>query len=157
MKRLILFMISVVFLVFYCSENTAFDTGIYGEALTLSEVTNVSTILANPEEFVGKKVLIEGAVLEVCQMKGCWIDVAGDMEGTRLKAQAEDDVIVFPQTSIGKTFLVEGEIYEINLTKEEAIEMAKHHAEEMGVEFDPSTVTGPETRYQIKVAGAVVK
>ncbi|MCH8287284.1 hypothetical protein IIB79_12305, partial [candidate division KSB1 bacterium] len=57
MKRLILFMISVVFLVFYCSENSAFDTGIYGEALTLSEVTNVSTILANPEEFVGKKVL----------------------------------------------------------------------------------------------------
>ena len=142
---------------FYCSERTTVDTGMYGESLTLSEVTNVSSILADPEKFVGKKVLIEGTVLEVCQMKGCWIEVEGNTEGTLLKAQAEDDVIVFPQTAVGQTFQVEGEIYAINLTEKEAIEMAKHHAEEMGEEFDPSSVTGPETMYQIKVAGAVAK
>ena len=36
------------------------------------------------------------------------------------------------------------------MTEEQAIERAKHEAEEHGKEFDPNSVTGPVTYYQIK-------
>jgi response regulator RpfG family c-di-GMP phosphodiesterase len=52
--------------------------------------------------------------------------------------------------------LVEGKVYKIELTQEEAIEYFEHIAEESGKEFDPSTVTGPVTLYQIKGLGAEI-
>ena len=39
---------------------------------------------------------------------------------------------------------------------EEAKAVFAHQAEESGKTFDPSTVTGPVTLYQIRAAGAVV-
>ena len=45
----------------------------YGKPLTVKETTKVSDILAKPEQFDGKRVKIEGPVVDVCQMRGCWI------------------------------------------------------------------------------------
>lgn len=44
-----------------------------GEGAKLRDVTAISTILANPEEFVGKTVTIEGNILDVCPKAGCWM------------------------------------------------------------------------------------
>ena len=51
----------------------------------------------------------------------------------------------------------EGIVEKLEYTEEEALERARHQAEEHGTEFDPSTVTGPETVYQIKGIGAVME
>jgi len=48
-------------------------------------------------------------------------------------------------------------VEKIEMTKEQAIERAKHHAEEVGQKFDPASVTGPEVFYQIRGLGAVIK
>ena len=42
------------------------------------------------------------------------------------------------------------------MSLEEALEAARHKAEEHGEEFDPSTVTGPETTYRIRGHGALI-
>jgi hypothetical protein len=52
--------------------------------------------------------------------------------------------------------LVEGKVYKLDLTQEEAVEYFKHIAEESNKEFDPATVTGPMTIYQIKGLGAEI-
>jgi hypothetical protein len=44
----------------------------------------------------------------------------------------------------------------MELTKEQAIERAKHEAEEKGTKFDPASITGPLTVFQIQGTGAVV-
>ena len=129
---------------------------LYGEALTLSEVTPVSAILDDPEAWVGERVQVEGMVVEVCEMRGCWMDIASDTESEKIQIKVEDGVIVFPMTAKGKTALVEGVVEVLELTFEEAIEAARHKAEEHGEEFDPSTVTGPETTYRIRGLGAVI-
>ena len=69
----------------------------------------------------------------------------------------EDDVIVFPKTAKGLMATVEGKVEEIKLTREEAIEWKRHQVEETGQEFDPSTITGPESIYRIWGEGAVIK
>lgn len=129
----------------------------YGRDLTLKEKTDISRILSAPEEFVGKTVLVEGEVLEVCQMAGCWMELKSDAKDQKIKIKVKDGDIVFPVEAKGKNAVVEGTVYKIELTKEEAVEYFEHVAAEQGTEFDPATVTGPVTFYQIKGLGAEIK
>ena len=129
----------------------------YGRDLTLKEKTDISKILSAPEEFVGKTVLVEGEVLDVCQMAGCWMELKSDAKDQKIKIKVKDGDIVFPVEAKGKNAVVEGTVYKIELTKEEAVEYFEHVAAEQGTEFDPATVTGPVTFYQIKGLGAEIK
>ncbi len=138
-----------------CSSETNEFTS-YGEALTLSDTTLVSHILADPESYVGERVLVTGTVVEVCEMKGCWLEVASDAEFEKIRVKVDDGVIVFPLSARGHMAIVEGLVEILELTEEQAIEQAMHHAEEQGLEFDPSTVTGPQTIYQIRGLGALI-
>lgn len=129
----------------------------YGRDLTLKEKTDISKILSAPEEYVGKTVLVEGEVLEVCQMAGCWMELKSDVKDQKIKIKVKDGDIVFPVEAKGKNAVVEGTVYKIELTKEEAIEYYEHVAAEQSIEFDSATVTGPITFYQIKGLGAEIK
>ena len=101
----------------------------YGTALTLTEVTKISDIYANPDKFAGKRVRVEGPVVDVCAEMGCWLALGSDKESQVLRFKVEDGVIVFPMTARGKKAKVEGIV----------------------------TVTkGTETTIQIKGEGAIV-
>ena len=132
------------------------DRDKYGKEITLKEKTSISSILINPEDFLDKTVLVEGEVLDVCSMMGCWIELKAEVEGEKIKVKVKDGEIVFPQEAKGEMALVEGTVYKIELTQEEAIDYYKHQAEERGEEFDPESVTGPVTFYQIKGLGAEI-
>ena len=133
------------------------NTEKYGEPLSLKDKTKISEITDNPEAYLDKTVLVEGEVLDVCPMAGCWIELSSDKDGEKIKVKVEDGEIVFPQEAKGKSALVEGKVYKIELSKEEAIDYYEHQAEERGEEFDPSKVSGPVTIYQIKGSGAEIK
>jgi hypothetical protein len=137
-------------------EGTPVEQEAFGDPITLTEVTPVSAILDAPEEFLGERVLVEGTVVEVCEMRGCWMDIASDREYEKIQIKVDDGVIVFPLTARGKKALVEGTVELLEMTYEEALEDARHKAEEHGTEFDPSTVTGPVTVYRIRGLGAVI-
>ncbi|RKY92209.1 MAG: DUF4920 domain-containing protein, partial [Ignavibacteriae bacterium] len=81
---------------------------------------------------------------------------ASSVEGEKIKVKVKDGEIVFPEEAIGKNALVEGKVYKIELTVEEALEYYEHQAEETGDEFDPATVTEAVTIYQIKGLGAEI-
>lgn len=52
---------------------------------------------------------------------------------------------------------IEGEVYKIELTVEETIKYFSHEAEETGNEFDPASVKGLVTLYQIKGIDAEIE
>ena len=132
------------------------DESKLGSEITLTEKTKISDILAEPEAYLDKTVLVEGEVLDVCPMMGCWIELKSDADDERIKVKVKDGEIVFPMEAIGSTAMVEGKVYKIELTQEKAIEHFQHVAEEKGEDFDPSTITGPMTIYQIKGLGAEI-
>jgi hypothetical protein len=150
-----LFLISVI------STNIVFaigdDKDKYGNEITLKEKTSISDILSNPEDYLDKTVLVEGEVLDVCPKMGCWIELSSNVEGEKIKVKVKDGEIIFPEEAKGKDALVEGKVYKIDLTVEEAVEYYEHQAEERGQEFDPSTVTEAITVYQIKGLGAEIE
>lgn len=129
----------------------------YGNKLTLLNVTNISEILAEPEKFVGKKVLVKGMVVDVCAKRGCWMYLASDKPFEKIQIKVLDGVIVFPMSARGKEALVEGEIEALNYSKEDAIAWLQHMAEEKGESFDSASVTSGMTIYRIKALGAEIK
>jgi len=147
-------------LIAFISANFIFaisdDKDKYGKEITLEEKTSISDILSNPEDYLDKTVLIEGEVLDVCPKMGCWMEIKSDVEGEKIKVKVKDGDIVFPVEAKGHTALVEGKVYKIELSKEDAVSYYEHEAEERGGEFDPSTVTEAVTIYQIKGLGAEI-
>jgi len=127
-----------------------------GAEIILTEKTRISDILADPEAYLDQTVLVEGEILDVCPMMGCWMELKSDDGEGMIKVKVKDGDIVFPVEAKGSTALVEGTVYKIELTQEKAIEHFEHVAEEKGEAFDPSTITGPMTIYQIKGLGAEI-
>lgn len=151
LKLISMILLFSIGLVFAQTDDTKLGAGI-----TLTEKTNISDILSDPETYLDKTVLVEGEVLDVCSMMGCWMELKSENGEGMIKVKVKDGEIVFPMEAKGKTALVEGKVYKIELTQEKAIQHFEHVAEEKGEDFDPSTITGPMTIYQIKGLGAEI-
>ena len=151
-KTLLIFLLLLVLPVFALAQELQL-----GEPLTLTEVTKVSEINKHPDKYVGKRVMIEGLIINVCAARGCWMDIASDVPFEKIQIKVVDGEIVFPMEAKGKTAKVEGIAEEIKLSQEEAIEMAKHQAMESGGTFDPATITGPVSFFRQRGLGAVIQ
>jgi len=128
----------------------------FGAGVTLAETTSVARILADPDAYVGKRVRIEGKVLDVCPMKGCWMELEEQKEGAAsLRVKVDDGVIVFPVTSKGKLAVAEGVVEAIPMTRDKYVAWLEHLAEERGEKLDSSKIgEGPFRIVQIKGTGA---
>ena len=129
----------------------------YGKDLTLKETTKISDIYANPDSFNGKTVKVRGAIVEVCEMKGCWIALASDKEFQQMRFKVDDGVIVFPLDAKGLTATVEGVVTVTVESEADQLEHGKKMAEEMKKPFDPKSVKGPKTTVMIKGEAAEVQ
>ncbi len=110
MKKLL----SLIIVAFFISATIkANETNKYGNDITLTEKTLISEIVAAPENYVGKKVLVEGTVVDVCAKRGCWMNLGSDAEYESIRVKVNDGEIVFPMEAKGKKALVEGEVYSL--------------------------------------------
>ena len=128
-----------------------------GSGITLPKMSQVSEILKNPKEYVGKKVKIKGLVVDVCAKRGCWLYIAGDKLFQKIQIKVDDGVIVFPMSARGKSAIVEGVVEKLDMTHEEALAYHKHLAEERGQKFNPSSVKGNEASYRIRGTGSEIE
>jgi hypothetical protein len=128
----------------------------YGKAITLKDSTKISDIYANPDAFNGKRVKVQGPVVDVCSEKGCWIAVGSDKEFQSIRFKVDDGVIVFPMTAKGSNAVVEGVVAVSVLSEKEQVEMGQMMAKEKKTTFDPKTVKGPKTSIMIKGEAAEV-
>ncbi len=121
-----------------------------GETLQLDTPTSVSAITDRGDSYVGQRLQVRGMIVEVCEMRGCWVYVAGDKPFEKIRVKVKDGEIVFPLEARGQTAIVEGVLERFDLSREEVVERRRHHAEERGEVFDPASVTGGETFYQLR-------
>jgi hypothetical protein len=129
----------------------------FGAPLSLKETTSISTILEDPDSFVGKTLQVKGLVVNVCASRGCWMSIAGERPFEQLRFKVEDGEMVFPMTARGKIATVEGVLQKFVLSKEDVIAYQLRHAQQTGESFDPATVTSGETYFQLRGLGAVIE
>lgn len=150
----IIFVVLLVYLAFVIDNRT--QTTTFGNSITLTDITPISQILENPQKFIGETVLVSGTINNVCQDRGCWIELASGSTFQSIRVKVKDGEIIFPTSAIGGTALVEGTVEQLVFTIEDIIKMGQHHAEEQGTEFDPATITKDETIYRIRGIGIVI-
>ena len=121
----------------------------FGKELTVTEKTDVSAIIEKPADFEGKTVLVEGTIVDVCEMRGCWIDIAAAEGYDKIRVKVEDGVIVFPMEAKGKKVTVEGEVYVVTPAHECSGDCAE---KKEGEKCDHESAKV----YQIKGEGAVI-
>jgi RecJ-like exonuclease len=131
----------------------AADTN-YGKALTLKQPVALATLVAHPDDYVGKTVQVKGKITEVCQAMGCWLEMV-DEDGHHLRFNAHEAGIEFPKDSPGRTVVAEGKFVKTEMTREEALAQAKEDAKDKGKKFDASKVKAGAT-YSIDGEGAVI-
>ena len=107
----------------------------YGEGVSIEEAVPVSALLSSPDDYLGKKVRVDGVITGVCKKRGCWMQVTDPETGNGVRIKVEDGVIVFPYTAMGKKASAEGVFEAIALTPEQiearrkAAEAGHEHAE----------------------------
>ena len=108
-----------------------------GKGVTIKTATPVKALLAEPEKYLGKEVMIEGEIAQVCQMQGCWVMVKDASSAEPIMVKVDDGVIVFPKEGAGRRISAQGKLEKVS---DEAQKEA-----------------GSTSPYRIKGTGAVLK
>src|ERR1051325_2612956 len=95
----------------------------YGKPLKLKEPMTLAAVMEQPDQYAGKTVQVKAKITEVCQMMGCWLELADD-QGHHLRFDSHD-TIEFPKDSAGRTVVAEGKLLKEDVSREEAIERAR--------------------------------
>ena len=127
-----------------------------GKPLALKNAMTVDALLAQPEKYVDKTVQVKGKITEVCQAMGCWMELAGE-NGKGIHMQFEHGAVEVPKDSAGKMAVAEGKLTKSELSHEEAVARAQEEAKDKGHKFDPASVKGGMTLYEIEGTGAVIR
>ena len=128
----------------------------FGAGVKLTSSTQISAILAEPKKFAGQTVRVEGIVTDVCEMRGCWFEMAGDKAGEKLRFKVTDGEMVFPVDSKGKHAVAEGVVSVKDLSLDDTKAMAVEEAKEHGQQCDADKITEPKSVVRIDGTGAII-
>jgi hypothetical protein len=128
------------------------STGNFGEDITAD---NAIEAVKLPELLEGKEtveVKLTGDVAAVCQMSGCWMDVAmGD--GEIIHVTLKDDSFLLPKDAAGKKAVLEG----VATYEEIPVDMLKHMAEDEGrTQEEIDAITEPKLEYTFIAKGVIL-
>jgi hypothetical protein len=89
-------------------ETKAGDAGTqkFGAPVTAKKAVDVARLAKDPARFAGRKVRLEGTVKEVCQGKGCWVEV--EAGGASFMARSLDESVLLPKDCKGRAIVVQG-------------------------------------------------
>jgi hypothetical protein len=128
----------------------------FGAGVKLAQATSIDEILKDPKAWTGKTVRVEGMIVDVCPKRGCWMELAGEQPGNKLKFKVTDGEMVFPPDAKGQRATAEGVISVKEMTLEESKQYAEYQAKEYNRPYDPASITGPTTIARIDGTGAVI-
>ena len=128
----------------------------FGAGIKVASATPIDSILAEPKKYAGQTVRIEGMVTDVCPMRGCWMELAGEQPGHKLRFKVTDGEMVFPPDAKGKKAVAEGVVAVHELSLEDTKAYAEEEAREKNEPFDASKITEPKQIVRLDGTGALL-
>ena len=147
------------FILFSCNQNYNQSISLYGDDFNYDSIQSIPSLINNANQFLDKQIVTEGKIVDVCPMKGCWIEIKDSDSDQIIRVKVQDDVIIFPQDSKEKKVIVNGVFTKIEFTEDQAIKWKIHLAEEKGLKLEESDVTLDSSdliEYRIKGLGAKI-
>ena len=97
----------------------------FGAAVKVKKAVDIAKLAKNPARFAGKTVKLEGTVKEVCQGRGCWVEV--EANGASFLARSLDESVLLPKDCKGRQVVVQGVVKALPRTLKEE-QPAEGHA-----------------------------
>jgi len=85
-----------------------------GDALGNSPLVSLHDVMSDVEAYLDTTVTVEGSVQRVCQMKGCWMELAADHDTSGVRVTFKDYGFFVPTDSQGRVARLEG-VFETNV------------------------------------------
>ena len=120
--------------------NKVDSIGYYGNHPSKGIIYDVDELLLSASESLGKKLLVNGIITEVCPMRGCWLQVKDYNLDSSIRIKVTDGEIVFPLSAKGKNIIAEGIFTKLELSEKQAKNWKHHLALEKGIELDTSSI-----------------
>lgn len=99
------------------------------------------------------RVKLTGKIADVCQVKGCWMDLP-TADGKTMKVRFKDYAFFVPKDAKDKTTVVEGWAYRYTVPVDEL----RHYAEDAGKsKAEIAAITKPEQAVAFEAEGVLIK
>ncbi len=152
MKQFALLLMAVVSgLIIRAQEIPSAQKGVsYGKPFTLDTAVAIADLEAKmkDQKFSGQ---VTGKVVEVCQVKGCWIKIDKG-NGETILAKTNDEFFM-PKDIVGKTVVLNADAS----IKERSVKELKHYAEDAGKSKEEiEKITAPKKELVLKLKGVTV-
>jgi tricorn protease-like protein len=126
--------------------------GNYGAEITTEGAISASQVLGKLADQESVDLKVQGKIVEVCQMKGCWMtmDIGS---GKTMRITFKDYGFFVPKASSGYNAVMEGKLSK----KMMDVETLKHYAEDEGkTEEEIAAITEPEESLNFEAVGVVI-
>jgi hypothetical protein len=131
MTRNILSILVSVLILTSCGNKTVKNNAVAGDQPVKVEF---AALTANPADYIGKNISVEGKVVHVCAETGKKLFIVGDNPNVMLYVQAGDNNEKFPMGLMGSKVSVEGRLQRVATAEKPAAEPAGMKME-MGMEM----------------------
>ena|ERR1043166_371667 len=85
-----------------------------------AKATPLADVLASPDKYSKDAVLVEGVIENVCEMKGCWMQIAPEAGKAGIRVTFKDYGFFVPTDSKGMKARAEGVVAVKTLAKKQA-------------------------------------
>ena len=166
MKKLLLYSIFVMMISVNCQSklseyemlNKKDPNGHYGSLINISKFNSIDELINNYENYLNTEVLISGTILEVCPMRGCWINLKDKDSNSDIRVKVTDGQIIFPLSAKGREVDVQGVFSKLTFTEQEARQWKVHLAEEKGFKISLEDVQiEASDLYEYRIIGKSAK
>lgn len=124
----------------------------FGDKIKADGAVDASAFLKAMEGQDSMEVKIKAPIVEVCQKKGCWMNIdLGD--GKTMMVRFKDYGFFVPKDASGRTAVMQGKAFKEVLS----VEMLRHYAEDGGKSKEEiEKITQPETRLSFEASGVLI-
>ena len=85
-----------------------------GDVVGDSPLVTLRDVMSDVDAYLDKTVTVEGSVGRVCQMKGCWMELAAEADSPGVRVTFKDYGFFVPTDSQGRAARLEG-VFETNV------------------------------------------
>ena len=137
------------------NELSAVDTTLqyFGDSITQVGAIAADQLAAQMKGKDSLKIKVTGAIEDVCQKKGCWMNMnIGDNQS--MKVRFKDYAFFLPKDAGGKTVFIEG----VAFTDTTSVAELQHYAEDGGkTKEEIAKITEPEISISFEANGVILK
>ena len=142
----------ILFLCALLMAGAALGQTTYGEKTTVAGAIPASSITAKMQGLDSLEIKIKGTVTNVCQRKGCWLQV--DIgEGKSMRVRFKDYAFFVPKNLSGKTVVLDGRAYYSTIS----VAQLRHYAQDAGrSEPEIEKITEPEVNLNYEARSVIL-